>query len=1173
MSPVNIGAGRNASYGGPANVWTARSTFAFHTVAENRAASGSGLSYGRASTSTHLAQSFVTPATPGKISAIRVVVSRINTSTTDNITMDLLSSAGTTPSGTVLGTATEKPGSVIGTSYAWREFRFPTPIEVDANQKYWFRMGRSGVLDASNYFNMGVVSSLYPSGGYSTYNAGTTTWTTEHATTDLIFQVLYEAPTALYQVVQDEVGLKLHVYRSTDYGQTWSVQDAANAPSVTNGYYPFDATDTTTGPFIVTARMTATNTVGVRNFNMSTNTWDASDYGGTSPPSAVQNTRTIRVTSDNAAGNASGPGVVYVHFTDSADPSDLAYHRTTGSTWSSKTLFLSLSNAESSAIADVFVDRMSPGNVHRFYYDSTNDDFSFRSVSATTQSTQMDIDDTAATDDTKYASMVVQPYWNASETTSSIIPYINSNDQIYGRYMEFDTTSALAYMSGGWAISTDTGAAGRSMAYCHYDGTDYVFFSPSSTEIKYTTSTTLGTWSSDVSWKSGLTDALVVQALAIPNVGVLVVYTSAVSSTYEVRCEWVVGPTIPPSYLGVNDSPTLSVSESVSVAATNSVTDTNSFTITEAYAAVRGTTNTDTDTFTVGESFVRVTATTLSDSDTVTVSESAVLGSTTTVTDTDTITVSEAATSLGSFTVSDTDTLTVSEVFGVVTTIAQSLSDSDTLTVSETRSIAATLARTDADTFTVSESATIITGTTLSLSDSDVFSGSAAIAPVGAVGLTDVHALTVDDSVVEIITGSGIALTDSDTFTASEAHAVTVAIAEDDTDTLTGVESFAVVTGLSVELTDTVTLTSSPTIVLESALEVDSPVTILADEASATTTGTGTNLTDNDTLTGLDDMVLEAAMSLSDSDTFTVGESVSLITGYTLNLTDSGAFVSDTTLDLGSTALGTDTDTILVEEDFVVDLTNSIINVSLSDSGFLASTPSVSLAGVMSVLETVMLDGSEDGTHSGSLGLTDTDTYTGNGVFGPTASAMFLERTDGLLSVDSLSQVSDALFTDEILLTASELFTGITTTTLHLTDSVLFGGIETFSSAAHMDVDSTGIVFVSSDLMLLTQQYITGTGLLGVGEDFSKYDRLVFDRIAGMAQLTPPSTAPNIATIPTTPPITVSVTTHDHGLSVTRVTTETPIVLSTETTETPIALASEETAPVLALSKVTTDVV
>jgi hypothetical protein len=533
MAPVTIAAGdKNAYYASGDVGWSARSVFAYHGVL-NQLAANTNMSL--AST---VAQEYVstgiTPSSAFDLKYLRIALSKVG-SPTDYVYVEVRSDDGSDkPGSTVLATSDQVSCASLTTTGTWRTFTFPTAVALSASTKYWLVARRTGAVDSANYPRISFSSLSSYGGGASYYNSSTGLWTGANLAWDWAWQLLQEHPVSLYAVTQDT---SLHVWKSTDDGATWGEQDAADAPSVTNANYPFDATDTRAGPFIITARMTGTNTAAVRVFNMSTDQWDAADYGVT-PPSTVSNERNIRVDNLNAF-TAVGNAAITLHYTDSADDADIGYQRVTaaGNAWGSKASVLSITSGEASLVADTVMDQTSPGFLHRFFYDCANDDFSHRSLVTTTQGTQVDIDTTAAATDTKHASATYQPYLSSGVTTV-VAAYIDSDDTIRERICSLDVTSASVTMASEAQISAATTTAGRQLSTCRYGTTNYAVVAVSGTGISYHTSTVAGTWSSATAWKTGLTNCVLSRALAIPDVGVLVVYTD----NGDAKIDWIVGP-------------------------------------------------------------------------------------------------------------------------------------------------------------------------------------------------------------------------------------------------------------------------------------------------------------------------------------------------------------------------------------------------------------------------------------------------------------------------------------------------------------------------------------------------------------------------------------------------------------------------------------------------------
>jgi hypothetical protein len=532
MAAVTVDAAAKVAYTGATLEigWSARSLFAYRTAIQ-QLAGASSLVFGAASSASAAAQSFTTSSAL-TLTEVRVVILK-TAAPTDNVSLTIQSDSSNKPSGSVLGTATNVyNGANLSTTASWVSFQFATPVSLSASTKYWIVMQRSGAVDASNNYSMRYTTgSVYAGGGYSVLNAGV--WGAENSTNDWAFQIIQQTPSALYAVTQDT---SLHIWKSTNTGATWTEQDSANAPAVTNATYPFDASDTIAGPQLLTAYMTATNTLAVRLFDMSADTWSASTWG-TSPPATVSNERSIRV-SCNTNYLASSIGTVFTAFTSSTDDADLTSQRaaTTGGAWSAAATLLAATSTEASLVSEMVADKSPGAFQHQFYYDCANDDYSMRSITSfATQGTETDLSATAAADETKHAAASYQIYQDASGVDTIIAAFIDASDTIHERILTLEATSASVTMATENAVSAATTTAGRQLSTARYNGTNYIAVNVSGTGISYYTSTVAGTWSAATSLVSGLTNCTLSRILSIEGTGLAVIYTD----NGDTKIDWI----------------------------------------------------------------------------------------------------------------------------------------------------------------------------------------------------------------------------------------------------------------------------------------------------------------------------------------------------------------------------------------------------------------------------------------------------------------------------------------------------------------------------------------------------------------------------------------------------------------------------------------------------------
>lgn len=99
-------------------------------------------------------------------------------------------------------------------------------------------------------------------------------------TSGWVARSLFSVGSDLYAVVLNTSAVLIEVHKSTDYGATWTEQDSSNSLSHAGATYSYDANMPLSGTeteFIYVAYRTATNTVRVRRFDTSADTWESTD--------------------------------------------------------------------------------------------------------------------------------------------------------------------------------------------------------------------------------------------------------------------------------------------------------------------------------------------------------------------------------------------------------------------------------------------------------------------------------------------------------------------------------------------------------------------------------------------------------------------------------------------------------------------------------------------------------------------------------------------------------------------------------------------------------------------------------------------------------------------------------------------------------------------------------
>jgi hypothetical protein len=576
MAAVTIDAGAQNSYYSAGNVgWSARSIFAYRTAIQQLTGNG-GATFGAASTASARAQSF-TPGANMDVNEIRVVVYK-TASPADNVICDIYSDTGASVPNTSIQTADNVySGTAISTTQSWVSFQFGTPVSLTSGTKYWIVLSRSGAVDASNNYSVRVDSGgPYGGGGRSTLNAGV--WDAEVAGSDFTFQILTETPSALYAVTQSTTP-ELHVWKSTDSGATWTEQDTANNPSVTNANYPFDACDTRSGPYIGTARFTATNTLRACLFDMSTDLW-GTDLGAADIVTTASNERNIRITIDNSFVTAA-PGGQNVNYTSSTDDADIFGFRRTTSTWANTNgTVVSINSTEASLLSASVCDKAPIGFLHRFFYNCVDDDFDMISFITTTPGTVTDVDTSAADVETEHASAVYQIY-QASNVDKIIAAYIDADGSIQERTATLEVTSASVTLGTEHAVGTATTTAGRQLSTCEYGGDLYVVANVSGTGLTYYIDAgAAGSWDGGTAWKTGLTACTLSQVINVPGIGLGVVYTD----NGDAKIDWIDGG--PSANVTINGSLSTATAAALSALIKPTIQGSLSAATAEAYIAL-----------------------------------------------------------------------------------------------------------------------------------------------------------------------------------------------------------------------------------------------------------------------------------------------------------------------------------------------------------------------------------------------------------------------------------------------------------------------------------------------------------------------------------------------------------------------------------------------------------
>jgi hypothetical protein len=90
-------------------------------------------------------------------------------SPTDSVTVSLQTDNAGKPSGTILDSTTI-PAASLSATFAWYSWVLAAPQALVVGARYWLVFGRSGSLDATNYYHTSRLGDSYGDGGWSTSN-------------------------------------------------------------------------------------------------------------------------------------------------------------------------------------------------------------------------------------------------------------------------------------------------------------------------------------------------------------------------------------------------------------------------------------------------------------------------------------------------------------------------------------------------------------------------------------------------------------------------------------------------------------------------------------------------------------------------------------------------------------------------------------------------------------------------------------------------------------------------------------------------------------------------------------------------------------------------------------------------------------------------------------------
>lgn len=102
--------------------------------------------------SSHLYQAYAfTPTNSGAVSYVKVTLLKSGT-ITDNLTVSIYATSGSSPASSALGTSSAVTGSLVTGAGAPLIFPFSSGPNLTAGTQYWIAVTRSGAADAANFF-------------------------------------------------------------------------------------------------------------------------------------------------------------------------------------------------------------------------------------------------------------------------------------------------------------------------------------------------------------------------------------------------------------------------------------------------------------------------------------------------------------------------------------------------------------------------------------------------------------------------------------------------------------------------------------------------------------------------------------------------------------------------------------------------------------------------------------------------------------------------------------------------------------------------------------------------------------------------------------------------------------------------------------------------------------
>lgn len=206
---------------------------------------------------------------------------RVFNAPTDSLLLRLYDhDSGTDHFGNLLATAQLLPAAEISTTIGYRRIVFQRPYTVVSGTTYWMRLSRTGALDDTDRYGW-AASEANPYSDGRIRILGPGGWADAPIAADGRFKINVLQPER-YSFALDKSANKVRCYRASD-NQTWTEQDATNAPAVSSTAtlktvhtQQFDAD-------ILVFIITSATRLDVFKFNTVTNLWSTSFTNNTTP--------------------------------------------------------------------------------------------------------------------------------------------------------------------------------------------------------------------------------------------------------------------------------------------------------------------------------------------------------------------------------------------------------------------------------------------------------------------------------------------------------------------------------------------------------------------------------------------------------------------------------------------------------------------------------------------------------------------------------------------------------------------------------------------------------------------------------------------------------------------------------------------------------------------------